>query len=594
MGRDSNLLKEMRRRHVLRSAGLYIVGAWVVLQVADLGFESFGIPDGALRYVWLALAAGFPIALVFSWFYEVTGDGIHRTVAATGDEDLSLRGPDYLILAALGLLSVLAFYGAVTEIGRSSGAGSASWYAGDDDFTALAVLPLENLSGDESQEFLSAGLHDAMINTLARIARFRVTSRYSSLQVDARSPLADVRKLLGVDLVLAGSVLREGDLVRVNVSLADAESEQTVWADSFTREISGLIDVQNEIAAAIAREVRITLSPEQSLELQQSADVDARIYEAYLKGMIQLRKETPRGYRRAIDILTEAVEEAPTNALAYAGLAIAYAKLGHNPYPQKGASPRARDAALKALQFDPQLAEAHLAMGMVRAYYDWDFAGAEESYLRALSLNPSLLGGHYHYAWLLELQQRNDEALLHGRLAKELNPLSAFYSAWLAYQYLEAGETRLAIDEAEETLSLSPGYQPAVLVLGLAYADLGRLERALSIHEALIGNPFWGWGPALTFAAAGDDAQAESVGLQTAGETGNPFVLSLTYCSMDDSDRCLDALAEAKAERHPWFPWLVNWFRPLRILYGDPRMREYAAELGLRLGRGAEVSAGGG
>ena len=233
-------------------------------------------------------------------------------------------------------------------------------------------------------------------------------------------------------------------------------------------------------------------------------------------------------------------------------------------------------------------------MGMVKAYYDWDFPGAEQSYQQALELNPSLLGAHYHYAWLLELQHRNEEAILHGRLAKELNPLSAFYSAWLAYQYLEGGEIQRAIDEAEETLSLSPGYQPAVLVLGFAYADLGQLDRALSVHEPLIGNPFWGWGPALTFAAAGDKARAESVGLQTAGETGNPFVLSQTYCAMGDSARCLAALADARTQRHPWFPWLVAWFRPLRILYDDPRMLDYAGQLGLRLDVVRQASGGGG
>ena len=583
MRRLWQFVRETRRRRVFRTAVIYIIGAWVLLQVIALAFQSFGIPDTALQYIWLAAIAGFSLALIFGWRYDITPKGIVRTPPAgvTDTTDLSLRKPDYIILLALTVVAVIFIGSTINEIRQGPLRGAGPWYAAHQLATAIAVLPLENLSGDISQEFLSAGLHDALITTLSRITRFRVTSRFSSRRVTGDMSLLDIRQFLGVDKILSGSVMREGNQVRVNVTLVDADTEQLLWTESFTREFDGLISMQNEVASAVAREVKVQLTPDEQRRLALTDGPDSATYEAYLKGMFQLHKGSRRGYRRAIEIFTEAVENDPTSALAYAGLAIGYSQLGHSPFPAAGAYPRAKEAAQRALEYDPDLAEAHLAVGMYKIYYEWDFAGGEESYLRALELNPSLVDAHYHYAWLLELLLRDEEAIAYGEYTKELDPLSPFYTSWLAEQYRDAGMYEEAIEEAKTTLELNPNYPVAWLSLGQTYLDMGRIDEAIEAHENLRNNRFWGFFLAATLATANRDEDAAAVLRFIEEGNNNPFTLALIYGGLGDREESIKWSQAAKEQKIPWFPWQVAWFPQTKFLHDDPRMQQFAAELGI-------------
>ena len=576
-------VREMRRRRVFRTAAIYIVGVWALLEVIALAFQSFGIPDTALQHIWLAGIAGFPLAVIFGWRYDITPAGIVRTppAGAADTTDLNLRKPDYIILVSLIAVAVIFAGSTINEIRQGPLRGAGPWYAAADLATAIAVLPLENLSGDTGQEFLSAGLHGALITSLSRITQFRVTSRFSSRRVTGDMSLADIREMLGVDKILSGSVMREGDQVRVNVTLVDAQTEQLLWTESFTREFDGLISMQNEVASAVAREVKVQLTPDEERQLAVTDGPDSVTYEAYLKGMFQLHKGSPRGYRRAIEIFTEAVENDPTSALAYAGLAIGYSQLGHSPYPVAGAYPRAKEAAQRALEYDSDLAEAYLAVGMYKIYYEWDFAGGEEAFLRALELNPSLVDAHYHYAWLLELLLRDEEAIEYGEYTTELNPLSPFYTAWLADQYRDAGMFEQAIAEAQTTIGLNPNYPVAWLALGQTYLDMGRVDEAIEAHEHLRNNRFWGFAFAATLATADRDEDAAAVLEFVHKRENNPFTLSLIYGGLEDREETMKWMRAARDEKIPWFPWLVTWFPQTKSMHDDPRMQQFAAELGI-------------
>ncbi len=473
-------VREMRRRHVFRTAAIYIVGAWVLLEVIALAFQSFGIPETALQYIWLAAIAGFPLALIFGWRYDITPEGIVRTPPAgvTDTTDLSLRKPDYIVLTALAVIAVIFVGSTINEIRQGPLRGAGPWFAVGRLVTAIAVLPLENLSGDTSQEFLSAGLHDALITTLSRITRFRVTSRFSSRRVNAELSFPQIGRLLGVDKILSGSVLREGDQVRVNVTLVDAETEQPLWTESFTREFDGLISMQNEVASAVAREVKVQLTPDEERQLAATDGPDSATYEAYLRGMFQLHKGSPRGYRCAIKIFTEAVENDPTSALAYAGLAIGYAQLGHSPFPAAGAYPRAKAAAQRALELNPD----------------------------------------YPVAWL---------------------------------------------------------------ALGQTYLDMGRIDEAIEAHEHLRNNRFWGFVLATTLAVANRDEDAEAVLRFVEEGNNNPFTLALIYGGLGDREQTMKWLQAAKEQKIPWFPWQVTWYPHTKFLHDDPRMQQFAAELGI-------------
>jgi tetratricopeptide (TPR) repeat protein len=325
----------------------------------------------------------------------------------------------------------------------------------------------------------------------------------------------------------------------------------------------------------------VQLTPDEERQLALTDGPDSATYEAYLRGMFQLHKGSPRGYRRAIKIFTEAVENDPTSALAYAGLAIGYAQLGHSPFPAAGAYPRAKEAAQRALEYDPDLAEAHLAVGMYKIYYEWDFPGGEEAFLRALELNPSLVDAHYHYAWLLELLLRDEEAIEYGEYTKELNPLSPFYTSWLAEQYRDAGMYEKAIEEAKTTLELDPDYPVAWLALGQTYLDMGRIDEAIEAHENLRNNRFWGFVLAATLATANRDEDAAAVHRFVEEGNNNPFTLALIYGGLGDPDATIKWLQAAKEKKIPWFPWQVTQWPQTEFLHDDPRMRQFAAELGI-------------
>jgi TolB-like protein len=577
----SSFVRELRRRHVLRSAGLYIVGTWALLQVLDLAFESFAVPAAALRFVWITAIAAFPFALILFWRYDVTATGIRLTPPANADDevDLTLGGADYAILAGLAAIAVTIVVGTMSRVSDEIVAPTQPWYDGGAGIERIVVLPFEDLSVDDNQRYLAAGFHDTLIATLSRIPRFRVTSRFSSMRLGRDASLDDIRERVGADRVLTGSFARDGELARVNVSMLDVESGETLWTESYTRELDGLLDVQREVASSVAREVSLTLTPEQESRLAVRDKPDEKTYEAYLKGMIALRRGSPRAYRRAINILTEAVEDAPTSALAYAGLGIAYAKLGHSPFPVDGVYPRAKEASLRAIELDPDLSDAWVAVGMTRAYYEWDFEGAEEAYLRALELNPSQVDAHYHYAWLLELLKRDDEAIAHGEYSVELNQLSPFYAAWLAEQYRDAGRYEEAERLALTTLDLNPEYPTTLMVLGQVYIETDRPDEAIETHAQLGDNAFWGYTYAVTLALAGrrDEALAARAAMEE--KSTSPYTDLLLYAGLGDVDRALKELDGAREMRYPFFPWMLNWFPQTKILRDHPTIETYASEL---------------
>lgn len=584
MSGHPSFMREARRRHVFRTGALYIVGAWVVLQVAGLAFESFGFPGTALRFLWYAAIAGFPISLVFGWRYDITASGIRKTLPA-GDSDSTnqrLRTVDFLILGALGAVALTIALRTVDEIRRTELQPAVEALPAIARNT-LAVLPLDNLTGDPEQDYLSAGMHDTLITSLSKIRSLRITSRTSAVRVDRSYNIPMIGKALGVANILEGSVSRAGDRIRIIAQLIDASTDTHVWAQTYEREFSDLLSVQSDIARDIAAAVQIQLSADEERALASDGITRAETYDAYLRGMVQMHKESPQAYHEGIAIFTQALDNDPNSALAYAGLAYAYGKLGHSLFPVEGAYPKSRHAAMKAIELDDTLAEAHLAVGMYKLYYEWDWTGAERSLLHAIELNPSLVAAHYHYAWMMELFADHDKALFHGEITRELDPLSPFYTAWLADQYRSAGLFEKAIREAEETLVFSPDYPVALLTLGMTYAEIGRLDEAVAAHEKLRDVPFWSFALASTLALAGRADEALEMAGSINEEPFNAAPLILIHRSLRNDAEVFRWMTEAKNIHMPWYPWFITWFPQTRYLAADPRMKELADELKLRL-----------
>lgn len=588
MSRLANLYNELRRRRVFRMTAFYIIAGWVAVQVTSEALPALNIEESAIRYAWIAVLAGFPIALIFSWKYDVTAHGIKRTAKGNGAtaEELSLGRTDYLLLAALALVAVYGVSNLTQNALREQSAIDVAPQTRDIDPGSIAVLPLENLSPEPEQEYFASGMHDSLINSLCKVSALKVTSRTSASRVDTKLTMPMIGRSLGVASLIEGSIMREGNRVRVVIQLIDAASDQHLWAETYERNFTDVMGLQTDVARAVARAVQVQLTAQDERQLARSLDIRPATFESYLRAMFQFRKETQRSYRRGIEILEEALENDPTSALAYAALAQGYSELGHSPFPVRGAYPRAKAAADKAIELDDTLAEAHLSVAMYQLYYEYDWAGAESAFARALELNPSLSDAWYHWAWQLELFGRDAEAIAAGIKTVELSPLSPFYIGWLGEQYRDAGDYEKAIEMTESVLLLYPEYPVAWLVLGNAYAEQGLFDEAIEAHSHLGDSAFWSWARAYTYAMAGQEEKAREILAGIDHEADNGLPLALIYASLNEVDEAMywaDQVAEIKM---PWYPWLVGWFPQFRALHDDPQIIAWAEELEVPLQKG--------
>lgn len=454
-------------------------------------------------------------------------------------------------------------------------------YSTLDDPQSIAIMPFENLSGSSEQDYFVNGIHDALITSLSRLSSLKVTSRTSVFRVSEDLLMPEIGKLLGVKNLLEGSVTIEGDRIRVIVQLIKAATDEHIWADSFERKLTDIFSLQNDIARSITDAIAIQLSAEDQIKLDQRVWVDPDTYDSYLKGMFQIHKETYRGYHRGIEIFQDAISNNPQSALAHAGLAYGYAKLGHSPFPSNYYLD-AKSHALKALELDPNLAEAHLALAMYKLYYEWNWPAAEKALDRALQLDPNLVYAYYHKAWLYELLDQHEDALAYGEKTVELSPLDPFVNGWLASQYRSAGLLQKAIEQAEYTLELQQNHAVAIMVSGNTYAQMGQMDKAIEIHEHLRDNAGWSFVLASTLAQAGyiENAQAIADTLDTTPD--NSFALSLLYAAMIDEEQTLYWLEVARKNRLPWYPWLISWFPQMEPLHEHPRIVEMRERLNLK------------
>lgn len=584
MSKLNQPVMELKRRGVFHMTAIYVVASWVAVQVASEIFPALNIPEDAIRYVWGGVLFGFPIAIIFSWKYDITVAGIRRTPTAHGDvaEMHPLTRVDYGILAMLCLvmMAIMVSVGqrlieVRTEIVRAPATRPINP-------NSIAVLPLENLSRNPEDAYFAAGLHDALITSLSKISALMVTSRTSTLRVNPELSVPEIGRQLGVAKLLEGSVLMDGDRVRVIVQLIDAASDLHLWAETFERDVTDIIALQNTVARTIAEVVEVRLTPREVAALADTTQVRSDTYRAYLKGMYQLFQESPEADRRGVEMLEEVARQDPTSALALAGVAYGYANIGHAPPFPAWSHLKAKAAADLALQLDPELAEAHMAVGMYQMLYEWNFEAAERSFTRAIELNPSLTLAHYDLGWLYELlgPEREAESLAAGERARRLNPLAPVFVGGLAWQYADACRYDDALRLAREAIRIDPEHPTGWMALGITYAALGQFDEAITAHRELDGT-VWSFFLGITYAAAGLEDKARRI-IATLEETpGTELALAWTYMNLGERDSALHWIAATEKARAPWYPWLLGMFHGSELMADDPRFQERAAALGL-------------
>jgi TolB-like protein/tRNA A-37 threonylcarbamoyl transferase component Bud32/Flp pilus assembly protein TadD len=456
---------------------------------------------------------------------------------------------------------------------------------------SLAVLPLDNLSRDPAQEYFADGMTEALTADLSKIGALRVISRTSAMQYkDVRKPLPEIARALKVDAVIEGSVLRAGDRVRITAQLIGLAPERHLWANTYDRDLRDVLAVHSEVAQAIAREIRIAVSPEESARLANTRRVNPEAYDDYLKGRYESGHWTGESFRKGIAYFQSAVEKDPTFAPAYAMLSSAYAGIGYwGHVPPREVFPLAKAAALRAVELDDSLAEAHGALGTVRWYYDWDVVAAEREMKRALTLDPNNAGIRIGHAAFLETV-KNDRAgaLAELRRIQGLDPASVSITGTITMGWVFAWvrEYDQAIAKAKQALAIDPNYPQAYYVLGMVALLKSRPTEAIVEYEKAAAmsrdSVSLGYlGAAYALAEQRAKAQALLAELSEMAQRGHvsPLRFAWILTNLGDTKEALKRVEESYEQREPMLWWL-NVTPLLDPLRSDPRFRELLRKIG--------------
>jgi len=424
---------------------------------------------------------------------------------------------------------------------------------------SLAVLPIANLSGDPQQEYFADGMTEALITDLSKIGALSVISRTSVMRYKGTTkPLPEIARELNVDAVVEGSVQRSGDRVRVTAQLIGARTDTHLWAESYDRDLHDILALQDDVARAIANQIKVKLTPQEQVRLASARPVNPETHEAYLKGRYYWNKRTEEGFHRSIEYFSEATEKDPNYALAHAGLADSYIILGYfSLLPAKEAYAKAREAATRALELDDTLAEAHNALATAKADYDWDWPGAEREFRRAIELNPGYATAHQWYGRLLSELGRHEEALAEIKRAQELDPLSLIINAVGGRILLYAGRDDLAIEQLRKTLEMDPNFAHAHWFLGMAYVRKGALAEAIAEFQraTTLSSNFTQYKAGLghAYARAGKSAEARKLLYELKELSKRRYVswcdFAAIYAGLGDKDQAFACLERAYAQR---------------------------------------------
>src|SRR5262245_6691870 len=426
---------------------------------------------------------------------------------------------------------------------------------------SVAVLPLENLSGDPTQEYFADGMTDQLIATLGQISALRVISRTSVMGYKgARKPLPQIARELNVDAVIEGSIMRADGRVRITAQLIEAAVDRHLWAQSYDGDVRDTIALQSRVARAIAEEIRVNVQPKEQAALKHVTTVNPDAYEAYLKGRYFWNRRTAEGLNKAKEYFDEAIAKAPDYAQAYSGLADTYALLGDWQYgvmASREALPAAKAAAIKALELDNTLGEAHTSLGFVLSGFDWDWASAEKEFRRAIDVNPGYATAHHWYAWHLSLRGRHREAIAAMRKARSLDPLSLIINADLAEILLIAHLYDESVQQSRKTIDMDPDFALAHNQLAEAYLQEQRRDDAIAEFQKAVqlseGSPLCVANLARAYASFGRSAEAEhlltSLKKRSNAAYSNAAEIAMVYAALGEKAQAMVWLEQSYRER---------------------------------------------
>ena len=571
----NGFFEEMKRRKVYRVAAAYIIVAAGIIQLASAAFPAWELPNWALRLVIVLLLIGFPLALILGWAFDVTSQGIRATPRAALGTD---RRRNVLMLVAAGvIISAAAGFFLLPRVSVHK-------------VESIAVLPFENLSNNPDAEYLSEGISEALINSLTELQQLRVIARstafhYKSKDVDPRR----IGRELQVATVLTGRVRQRQDALNVQVDLVDVNTGAQLWGAGYDRNISDVIAVKQAIAREVTEKLKLKLSGEEQRRLVKRDSTNAEAYQFYLRGRYFWNKRTPDGIKRAFEQFQQAIERDPNFALGYVGLADSYTALTfYNFAAPHETMPKAKESAIKALQLDDTVAEAHASLAHVLMNYYWDWSTAEKEFKRSMELKPDYATAHQWYAvHYLTATGRLEEALQEMKKALELEPASLVMNTFMGVTLYYAGRYDEAIEQCRRTIEMDPNFAVAHWHLGLAYeqkqvfdAAIEEFQRAISLSG---GSPLMRAALGHAYAQSQKTYEANKV-LNELNELSkqqyvSPLEIAAIYVALGDNEKAFQYLDEAYAD-HSFHIVNLKVSPRFKAVSFNPRFQDLARRVG--------------
>ena len=554
------LFGELKRRRVFRALVGYGIAAFAVLQIVEPITHGLHWPDAMLSYVVVALAAGFPVVVALAWIFDVKAGRIERAPAAR------LRGlPLAAVVIAIGAAAAapgLLYFFVVRSPARIVSAPA-----------SIAVLPFVNMSSDKESDYFSDGITEELINALAHVKGLRVTSRTAVFALRGKNlGIRELGEELKVGTLLEGSVRREGNALRITAQLISVSDGYHLWSNTYDRELKGIFAVEDEIARSIAAALQRTLVG------VKAPTTDLKAHDLYLKGRYFWNKRTGEGLRRSVVFFEDAIRHDPNYALAYCGLADALAlRVEYDNGRPSEVLPKAKEAALRALQLEPGLGEAHAALGNIALFQnDWTASLAENH--KALEVNPNYMMAQKWIGNTLMFTGHQEEARVAFERALQMDPTSLIASSNVGETYFFERDYPKAIEQLSKTLEMDPEFQQARIDLARAYSSQGKHTEALAQVDRLhlVAATVRELLRATVLARA--DRREEALGLardletRSAREPLDPVAFAAVWIALGDHDKALALLGRACAD-HEWMSdvKIAPEMDPVRA---DPRYHE--------------------
>jgi TolB-like protein/DNA-binding winged helix-turn-helix (wHTH) protein len=456
---------------------------------------------------------------------------------------------------------------------------------------SLAVLPLQNLSGDATQEYFADGMTEELITELSRIHALKVISHTSVTEYKGtKKHLPQIARELGVDTIVEGSVIREGDQVRITVQLLDAPNDRHIWSEDYQRELRGILNLQREMSQAIAQQIRIQLTPQQQARVRAGRMVNPEAYEAYLKGRTYITSDflRPEDLRTAQGYFEESIRRDSSFALGYVGLADCYVYLAlfDQISPEIAYRP-AEEALRKALELDDSIGEAHATLALLKWRHEWDWAATEQEFNYALSLAPNFGCAHLNHSFYLSWMGRRTEALAEIARSRELDPGYSFDDSESAIYYLSRDYAGL-IEASRRAVASHPNEWLGHHFLGVGYEGSGKRMQALSEYQKAVEMSDGDQDPtaflAHAYAASGRRAEAEKIlgGLERKSKSSyvSPYMIATIYAGLGDKDKAFEFLEKAYRERCWDIAWQIKADLRIDNLRSDPRFQALLRRVG--------------